>query len=178
MLLAAATIDDRGRSDDPGPGGARHIDRLAGRLPRRHDILDNQDAIVRTQRETATQCQLPILAFGEERPKAQRTPDLLTDDNPAEGRRQHHVRAEATDTVTELRAERLGLTGMSQNQGALHVSGAVQAGRQTEVTFEEGADAAEAIQDGIGRYSRHLGEYTFCKFANIQPPPFVILKSE
>lgn len=80
--------------------------------------------------------------------------------------------------VPELGPKRLGLTGMGQNERTLHIPGAMQAGGQTEVTLQEGADAAEAIQDGIGRYSRHPGEYTFCKLANIQPPPFVILKSE
>src|SRR5262245_52301291 len=66
---------------------------------------------------------------------------------------------------------------MGENQRTLHVTRTVQPRGQTEMALEEGAHASEPIEDCIRRYSRHPGEYTFCTLANIQPPPFVILKS-
>ena len=58
--------------------------------------------------------------------------------------------AERADAVGDRRAAGLGLARMLQHQRALQIPGAVQPGRQPEVSFEQRADAAEPIENGIG----------------------------
>ena len=56
--------------------------------------------------------------------------DLLADDDPADRRRQHQCRRPTRERVAERGAERLGFARVLQDQRALEIAGAVQAGRQ------------------------------------------------
>ena len=103
-----------------------------------------------SERESASERQLPVLALGEDGADAKRAADFLADDDAAQRRRQHRLRAEAAHAIRERRAERFGLARMLQHERALQVAGAVQSGRQAEVALEERARAAKAVEDGRG----------------------------
>ena len=91
--------------------------------------------------------------------KIARTPsaraDLLADDDAAERRREHDLSAQIADPLGDGRAAGLGLARVLQHERALQVAWAVQAGGQPEVPFEQGADAPEEIEHGIGGDERH-----------------------
>ena len=53
----------------------------------------------------------------------------------------------AADALGERGAAGLGLARVLQHQRALQVPGAVQAGGQPEVAFEQGADAAKEVEN-------------------------------
>ena len=44
---------------------------------------------------------------------------------------------------------------MLQDERTLQVTGAVQPGRETEVSFEQRTDSAKSIEDGIGSHKCH-----------------------
>ncbi len=108
------------------PGGARHVNRLAGRFASRHDILDHQDPFSGGERETTPQHQLAVLPLGEDGANAERARDFLTDDNAAERRRQHDLGVEATQAGGDFRSTGLGLGRVLQHQRTLHVTWTVQ----------------------------------------------------
>ena len=53
------------------------------------------------------------------------------------------------DALGDRPAERFGVRGMLQHERALQVAGAVQAGRQAEVPVEQGAGAAEEVEQFV-----------------------------
>ena len=108
------------------PGRARHLDRLAGRPAGRHDVLDDQHPFAGREREAAPQHQLAVLSLGEDGADAERAPDLLTDDDAAERRRQHDLGVEAAHAGGDLRSAGLGLGRVLQHQRTLQVAWTVQ----------------------------------------------------
>ena len=158
-LLAAAAIDDRRRSHDLRTRSARDIDGFARRPARRHHVLDHEDALAGREREPAAQRQRAVLPFGEDGAHPQRASDLLADDNPAEGWRQHGLDAETPYTVGDGSAAQFRVTRVLEDERTLQVPGAVEAGGEPEMAFEQGADAAEGIENGISSYGHRRRVY-------------------
>ena len=88
---AAAAIDNRRGADDLRPRRLRNLHGLSRRATRRQHVLDDEDAIAPTERKPPAQHERAVLSFGEHRAHAERTADLLADDDAAKRRREHHV---------------------------------------------------------------------------------------
>jgi len=144
--LAAAAVDDRHRCHDLRPGGGGHLDRLAGRPARRHHVLDHDNALGVCQAEAPAQPESAILALGENRPGAERPAHLVPDDQPAEGRREDRGRPQVADPVGQRAPESLGMGRMLQDEGALEVARAVEAGREPEMPLEQRGATAEQVE--------------------------------
>ena len=103
----------------------------------------------------------------------------MADDDAAERRRQHHGRLQIGDALGDRAAERFGVRRMLQDERALQVAGAVQAGGQAEVSVEQRAGFPEEIEQG--RSSRDREVLRMQRFAvvynsrslNRIPPPVV-----
>ena len=63
--------------------------------------------------------------------------------------------------------------GMLQDQGALQIPGAVQAGRQPEVTVEQRPDTSKSLQNCVDGDRSHRGRVYLLHNQNIDPPRFV-----
>ena len=81
----------------------------------------------------------PSCRSAKMRAHAERAADLVADDDAAERRRQDDGRRRSADALGDRAAERLGLRRMLQHERALQVAGAVQAGGQAEMPFEQRA---------------------------------------
>src|SRR5262249_47815055 len=126
LLLAATAVDDGRRADDLSPGSSSHIDCLPRRFTRRHDVLDDKDFFARRQPEPAPQRQFAVLPLGEDRADAKSAPYFLSNDNPAQRRREDGLRAEGTKMVRERDPTRLSVTRMLQHESTLQVAWTVQ----------------------------------------------------
>ena len=58
---------------------------------------------------------------------------------------------------------------MLQDQCTLQITGTVQSGGQSEVTFEEGTHPAKPVQNGISSDWRHSGRVYLLHRQNIRP---------
>ncbi len=148
-LPPSAAVDDRRGANHLRPGRTRDVNRLPCRAPGRHDVLDDEDLFARRKRESTPQHQRAVLPLGEDGPDAKRTTDLLSNHNPAERRREDDLRAEAPHAVGNLRPTRLGMGWMLQDERALQVPWTMQPGGQPEVSLEQGAGLAKAVEDRI-----------------------------
>ena len=104
--------------------------------------------------ESASQGQYAVLPLGEEGAHPERARDFVADDDTAQGGRKNRRRAGVVKRRGKGPAQRLGVTRMLQDQRALQVSGAMQAGRQSKMSFEQRARLAEQSQniDGIRHF--------------------------
>ena len=131
------------------PAAARHVHRLPRGQPRGDHVLDDEHALGGRELEPAPQGQPAVLAFGEQRPHAERARNFMADDHAAERRRQHDGRGQLAHLRLDRSAERAGGHRILQHEGALQVAAAVQAGREAEVALEQGARLPEQLQQGI-----------------------------
>ena len=67
----------------------------------------------------------------------------MPDDDPAERRRQHDRRAQRVGPRGDGTPQQLRVRGILEHEGALKIPRAVQTRRQTEVSLEQRARAAE-----------------------------------
>ena len=126
-MLAAASIDDGRRTDDPGTRFAGNGNRLARGAAGRDDVLDHENGVRRGERKAAAQREPAVLPLDEEGPETERARNFLTDDDAADGGREDDRRAQAARLLGESAPARLGLGRMLQYERRLHVAGAVQA---------------------------------------------------
>ena len=113
------------------------------------DVLDDEHAIRRVEREPAPEHQRPVLALGEDRPHAERASDFLADDDAAERRREDHRRLQVARAIGQRQAERFGELRELEHQRALQIAVAVQARRQPEMPLEQRAGLPEQIEHRI-----------------------------
>jgi hypothetical protein len=116
-----------------------------------------------------------LLPFGKDCANVKRAGDFVADDDAAEGRRENHRRCQLPDAGGNAGTAGLRFARMLQDEGALEISGAVQAGGEPEVPFEQRPDTAKQIQNVFGSGGRHAREYTFCFQANIRRKVIVLL---
>jgi hypothetical protein len=96
------------------------------------DVFDDDDAIggrgEKPRRATS---------FSDARrsPHAQRAADLVSDDQAADGGRQHDRRRERLQVFGERAAERLGVPRVLQHERALEIPAAVETGGKAEMAF-------------------------------------------
>src|SRR5207248_7638620 len=88
---AAAAIDQGADSDDGTATGAHALDHLTGRAASGDDVLDDEAALARREREAAPQPHRAVLPLGEQRADAERARDLVGDQDAADGWRQHRL---------------------------------------------------------------------------------------
>ena len=87
---SSAAVDDRGSAHDLGSRRRCDLNRLAGGLPCREYIFDDEHTIVRRERKATPQTERRTTrSLREDRPNAERTRHLVPDDQSAERRGQH-----------------------------------------------------------------------------------------
>ena len=84
---------------------------------------------------------------------AERAADFLADDDAAERGREHRPGTQRRGARSASARRGLGLARMLQHERALEIAGAVKAGRQAEMPFEQGARVTELINNGRDRLS-------------------------
>ena len=80
-------------------------------------------------------------------PDAKRARHFVADDQAAERRREHHRRPQFAQGVAERAAKLLGMLRVLQDKGGLQVTAAMEPARQTEMSFEQGANGAKKVQN-------------------------------
>jgi len=145
--MSAAAVDNRCRSDDLRSAGTCDLHRLSRRAAGGDDVFDHEHTIAGLEREPAPQRQRTILPLGEDRPDTQRPADLLPDDDSSESRRNDRLDAASADVIRD--GGTAGLRGVRelQYECALQVAGAVKAGGQAEMPFQQGTRAPEERQN-------------------------------
>jgi hypothetical protein len=149
ILLSPAAVDDRCGADDGRPCGLGDLDRLAGRHASRDHVFHDEDALPGLQRKPSPKHESAILTLSKNRPYTQGSPDFLSDDNAPQSRRKHDLRAQVPNPVRDPGATGLRFARMLQDKGALQVPWTVQSRGQSEVTFEQGTNAAEPVENRI-----------------------------
>ena len=157
-LLSAASVDDGGGAHDVRPRTPwrrRSVSRVDPPVVTTSSTTST--ALARSDGKAAPQRERPILPFGEDGADAERPGHFLPDDDSTEGGREHQTDIEMADTLGERGAARLGLGGVLQHERALQITGAVQAGCQAEVSFEQCPNTTKSVQNRVKRDRSHSG---------------------
>ena len=113
-------------------------------------VLDHGEAFAGTDGEAAAKDKgASVVLFAENVGLAQLAGDFLSDQDAAEGGRDHGVERGAVEASGEGAADAFGHLGIAQEEGALEKLAAVQAGAEDEVAVEEGAGLAEKFEDVV-----------------------------
>jgi hypothetical protein len=109
----------------------------------RHDIFDDDEALVFDDFETAAQDEFAILLFDKNMAFAKRASDFLPDDESAESRGDDRIAIEFAQFVGEPCTNFCGNVGMLEQQRALKILATVQTGAQDEVAIKQCAGFAK-----------------------------------
>lgn len=115
------------------------------------DVLDDQGAFTGGELETAAEDEGTFLFFGENEAQPQLASHLLTDDQAAHGGGDDGGWVPGAGAVGEGVAEAFDGGHILEGQGALEKLSRAEAATEDEMAFEEGAGAAENVEDfGLG----------------------------
>jgi len=136
--LAAAAIDQRSDPDDSPSCFFDALHGLAGRSACRDDILNNEGRLALLQLETPAKFHHAILSFSEKSPHAQGPCHLMRHQHSSQSGGHNHSGIEMSKLACKRCAQLLRHLWELQNQRALNIAVAMQAGRQDEMPLQEG----------------------------------------
>src|SRR6266545_720286 len=142
-------IDDRRDPHHARARAFRGVDGLACREPGRDHVLDDDDAIGWREREAATQRQLAVLPFREDRAQVHRAADFLPDHDAAKSGREDHGRLQMLEARGKRTPQLFGEVRVLQHERALQVPIAVKPRRKLEVPFEQCTGLPEEIKNFV-----------------------------
>ena len=122
---------------------ADDVDRFLNASAARDHVFGDNEAFALVDLESAPQSESAGFFFDKDVAFAQRAPDFLADDDPAEGRGDHGVAIEVAQLICELLANLRRDPGVLKENGALEILAAVQAGAQNEMAVEQRAGFAK-----------------------------------
>src|SRR5438093_8252167 len=150
---SAGAVDENGQRDDARAGLGHGIQRLGHRTAGGEDVVDDEDAILRTGPHlvaTESASRPTVIALGERRARAQLPRDLVREDHAARRRTDDDVDAGVPHSLDDAGTEALGESRMLEDAELLEIASGVTTGRKDEVPIEKGTGVAEDALDVIG----------------------------
>ena len=126
-----------------------NINRLLDATAFGHHVFDDKGFFAGCNFESAPQLELAFLFFRKDEPRAKLSRDFLSNDQPAECRRDDGAGAELAGLVGECAAEFFDDGHLLEREGALKVLAAVQSAAKDEMAFEQRAGVAENLENFV-----------------------------
>src|SRR5258706_5297361 len=142
---AARAIDEDGRADDDRTGPPHRVDRLLNGSAGRHDVVDDENALSRSELEPAPELPAATVlnALGVDRPQLHLPRDLMREDDAAGRRSCDRARREGPCPRRDVGAQGSGAHGPLEHLELLEVTRRVPSRREDEVSLAEGAGFTE-----------------------------------
>lgn len=155
--LAVGPVHDHGNADHFTRVGANDVDGLLHAPALGDDVLDDENLFAGGNLESAPEHEPTVLFFDEDEADTELAGDLLSDDQPAHRWSDHGDGTERADLGGQRGTQTFDVGHVLEREGALKKLAAMQAAAKDEMPLEQGAGAAEHIENLVGLHRRMIG---------------------
>lgn len=134
--ILGLAADDDADADRRCAGGGDDVEDFANGTARRHDVFDDDDAIVRVEGEAATERRDAVFFFDEDGFRSELTREFVTEHDPADGGADDDRRRERAEPFGEIARDGFDERGIFEDAKFLDEAITVSARGESEVTFE------------------------------------------